>query len=766
MSYTTRVTEETHNAPSAALDLLASDEQVQFSRATDIKLDGLYGSAWLLATDRRLLAYSPDGGGPPDIVDLPLSEITSVEIEDLHGSGALKARTAERGATVALFSKTLGAQFADVPKQIEALVHQARPESADERIAHGRLDRGAHRQRRCERCSQVIPHRLGVCPVCLESRKLLGRFLSYSVPYWPLALSSLLILLSGTFIGLTPPLLMRTLIDDVLKPVAENGGSSSIALPYMGDVTPAYALGTLVVLLLFINVMRNVLGALRSYLLSRLGEQITYDLRGEVYRHLHRLSLNFYNDRDTGRIMASVTQDVGRLQDFLSDGLQETIRNILTIIIIVSILFYLNANLALYVLLPVPFIIFTTLRFGSYLHQLYRPLFRRWAGMSALLSDVVPGVRVVKAFAQEDREVGKFERRSHSLLEGELRVAKTRSLFSPLMAFLTSLGTLVIWWVGGNKVLSGVLTLGEFVAFTSYMWQFYGPVEGLCRLNHRFQRAATSAERVFEVLDSQPDVADPPSAQTMPTIEGRVVFDNVSFAYEEGKQALRNLSFTVEPGEMIGLAGHSGAGKSTLINLICRFYEIEEGTIYIDGIDTRTVSLKSMREQIGVVLQDPFLFNGSVADNIAYGNPDASLEKVIAAAKAANAHEFITNLPDGYDSIVGERAVRLSGGERQRLSIARAILRDPRILILDEATASMDTETEAKIQQALARLVKGRTTFAIAHRLSTLRNADRLFIIEKGTLYEQGTHDELVAQDGIYAKLVRMQTEMSRIRAV
>jgi len=315
-------------------------------------------------------------------------------------------------------------------------------------------------------------------------------------------------------------------------------------------------------------------------------------------------------------------------------------------------------------------------------------------------------------------------------------------------------------------VLNGALTLGEFVAFTSYMWQFYGPVEGLCRLNHRFQRAATSAERVFEVLDSQPDVADPPSAPTMPTIEGRVVFDDVSFSYEQGKQALRNLSFTVEPGEMIGLAGHSGAGKSTLINLICRFYEIEEGTIYIDGVDTRTVSLKSMREQIGVVLQDPFLFNGSVADNIAYGNPEASLEKVIAAAKAANAHEFITNLPDGYDSIVGERAVRLSGGERQRLSIARAILRDPRILILDEATASMDTETEAKIQQALARLVKGRTTFAIAHRLSTLRNADRLFIIEKGTLYEQGTHDELIAQDGIYAKLVRMQTEMSRIRAL
>ena len=350
-------------------------------------------------------------------------------------------------------------------------------------------------------------------------------------------------------------------------------------------------------------------------------------------------------------------------------------------------------------------------------------------------------------------------------MEGELKVAKTRSLFSPLMAFLTSLGTLVIWWVGGNKVLDARSRSVNLSPLPAICGSFTGPW-GLCRLNHRFQRAATSAERVFEMLDSQPDVADPPSAPTMPIIEGRVIFDNVSFSYEQGKQALRNLNFTVEPGEMIGLAGHSGAGKSTLINLICRFYEIEEGTIYIDGVDTRTVSLKSMREQIGVVLQDPFLFNGSVADNIAYGNPDASLEKVIAAAKAANAHEFISNLPDGYDSIVGERAVRLSGGERQRLSIARAILRDPRILILDEATASMDTETEAKIQQALARLVEGRTTFAIAHRLSTLRNADRLFIIEKGTLYEQGTHDELIAQDGIYAKLVRMQTEMSRIRAV
>ena len=333
------------------------------------------------------------------------------------------------------------------------------------------------------------------------------------------------------------------------------------------------------------------------------------------------------------------------------------------------------------------------------------------------------------------------------------------------MAFITSIGTLIIWLVGGSSVLDGALTLGNFVAFTQYMWRFYGPVESLCRLNHRFQRAASSAERVFEVLDTQPDVTDRRSAYAMPAIEGRIQFDDVTFSYETDKPVLKNLNFTVEPGEMIGLAGHSGAGKSTLINLICRFYDIEEGAILIDGRDIRDVSLKSLRDQIGVVLQDPFLFNGPIAENIAYGKPDASLDEIVSAAKTANAHEFVLRLPDSYDTPVGERGVRLSGGERQRISIARAILRNPRILILDEATSSMDTETESQIQEALYRLVQGRTTFAIAHRLSTLKHADRLFIIDKGELAEMGSHAELIAYDGIYARLCRMQTELSKLRA-
>ncbi|MCZ6633801.1 MAG: ABC transporter transmembrane domain-containing protein [bacterium] len=744
-----------------------SEADLRLSIDTDLRLDGTFGSSWLLATDQHLIAFSPND--PPDIVKTPLDQINRVEIQDFPGASALKIRTSTEGTTVARFSKSLHTKFDSIPDQLADLIREARPSDDNGKIVKGHLaKRGT--QKRCDSCGTVIPHWMGVCPACLDTRKLLTRLLSYGLPHWKLATLSLILLLTATFISLTPPLLMRSLIDDVLIPTTNSQLTSEST--WLSSITGLLSLpqnnstylSILVVILLLINLSQNGLRALRTYILSIIGQKVTFDLRNEVYQHLHRHSLSFYNERETGRIMASITHDVGRLQDFISDGLQEIIRNIFTLLIICIILFTLNAKLTLLVLLPTPLLVITTLQFGERLHKIYRRLWRRYSGISALLADTIPGVRVVKAFAQEHREVEKFKVRSYDLLEGEIRVAGVRSIFSPIMGFITSLGTLIVWWLGGHAVLDNTLTLGDFVAFTSYMWRFYGPVESLCRLNHRFQRAGTSAERVFEVLDIQPDIVDRSAAVTMPPIEGEVRFENVTFSYEPGKPVIQNLTCTIEPGEMIGLAGHSGAGKSTLINLICRFYDVQEGAVLIDGHDIRDVTLKSLRNQIGVVLQDPFLFNSPIADNIAYGKPDASLEEIIGAAKAANAHDFILKLPDSYDTPVGERGVRLSGGERQRISIARAILRNPRILILDEATSSMDTETESQIQEALHRLIQGRTTFAIAHRLSTLKHANRLLILENGELAEIGTHDELIAQDGIYARLCRMQTELSKLR--
>jgi ATP-binding cassette subfamily B protein len=422
-------------------------------------------------------------------------------------------------------------------------------------------------------------------------------------------------------------------------------------------------------------------------------------------------------------------------------------------------------SLGLYVLIPTPFVIAAAFFYYRYM----RPHFNRfWIArwrLNAMLNTFLAGVRVVKAFAQEDVEEARYHNRNETLLRSRLQVDLAWSKFYPLISFAFGAGGLIIWYAGGRAVLADKITLGTLMAFLSYLGMFYGPLSNLTQISQTMNRFLTISQRTFEMLDEEPQrqAANP---VRRPKLGGRIEFDNVTFGYDPYYPVIRDLNFSVEPGEMIGVVGHSGAGKTTLVNLLCRFYDVTQGAIRIDGVDLRELSMDEIRRQIGMVLQSPFLFRGTLAENIAYGKPDATHTEILRATKAANAHDFITRLPEGYDTIVGEGGTGLSGGERQRISIARAILHDPRILILDEATSSVDTETERQIQSALGELVKGRTTIAIAHRLSTLYNADRILVLNHGRLEEQGSPRQLMDSKGVFYNLVQMQTQLASLDGV
>ena len=499
------------------------------------------------------------------------------------------------------------------------------------------------------------------------------------------------------------------------------------------------------------------------------------NVRDTAYRHLHKLSLSFFSRRQTGNLVTRITNDSDRLWDFIAFTIVEVAVALLTILGVGVAMFWMNWRLACFVLIPIPVMIGLTLFFHSRLHHFFYRLHHLWGQMTAVVADALPGVRVIKAFGQEEREVDRFGKKNVRVYEEEMQMIGIWTVFNPIMMFCTQVGAIVIWLLGGWWVIrdfnkpadEAAMTIGTLMAFTGYMMMFYRPIHMIAHMDRMFNRAATSAQRIFEVLDTEPSIFSRTGAHKPPGIQGHIELRNVSFSYDGIRRVLKNVSLDIAPGQMIGLAGPSGGGKTTMVNLICRFYDVLDGAILLDGVDVRDYDLPALRRQIGVVLQEPFLFHGTVSENIAYGKPDATPDEIISTARAANAHNFIVGFPDGYDTVVGERGQMLSGGERQRISIARAILNNPRILILDEATSSVDTETEKLIQEALDRLVENRTTIAIAHRLSTLRRADHLVILEKGDLVEQGTHAELAAKEGgLYAKLLNMQTESRSVMAV
>jgi ATP-binding cassette subfamily B protein len=581
------------------------------------------------------------------------------------------------------------------------------------------------------------------------------RLLKYLAPYRKQVLFGMGAAAIITMVSLVPPYVAGYVLDRVVRPV-QSGAMTRDA----GARIAWAAVGAMVLVFL----VRQASAHLRLRLMSVLGELVARDLRAELYEHIQRLSLSFFSRKKTGSLITRVTSDTDRLWDFLAFGIVDVSLSLIMLVGLSTVLLMLDWRLGLVMTLPVPFLCWFIYRHGESMNRVFLRAWRKWSRVTDVLSDTIPGIKVVKAFNQENREISRFEERNDAVTDEFNRIHRMWTTFWPLLMLAVHTMTVSVWFFALPRLLGSgePLSAGVFVSFLLYTTMFVAPIEVIGQMARTMNRATSSAHRVFEVLDSEPEVRDSVKPVRLEPVSGAVSFDNVTFAYDGVRQVLKGISFKVEPGELIGLVGPSGGGKSTVVNLVARFYDATGGTVKIDGVDVKRLDSGHYRRQLGMVLQDPYLFHGTVLENIRYGHNEASLGEVVAAARAANAHDFICKLGQGYDTVVGERGHTLSGGERQRVSIARAILHNPRILILDEATSSVDTETEREIQEALERLIAGRTVFAIAHRLSTLRRASRLFVLEQGKLAESGTHRELLAiSDGIYRRLYEMQLQLA-----
>ena len=727
-----------------------ADRTIAFE--TDVTTSGAFGTEWVVVEKEQVCVLAPNGATKAHVRHVvPMTRIKEAKAEMHIGNGTLEVRTDTETIPLVRFSHATVAEAHAVARRITALA-KGKEVPAEEIEAT---------KKHCPRCKRVLPEDSQVCPACVNKRAVMLRLFQFLSPFKRQAIASVVVLLGITALELAPPQI-GGLIVDALTP--KQGGAFSPAQQSDGMKTLIGLVALLALLRLFVSGLQYVQRRLNAWL----GARILMDIRVSLFHKFNLLSLGYYDKRSIGSVMSRITNDSDQLWDFLTDGIPWFVSNILTLILIGIVLFHKNWQLAILLLAPAPFIYLLTAWFMPRAHKKWHFVWQRISKMYSSLNSTLNGMRVVKAFAQEDREDERFRQRNHQVFQASFAANGMWAVYWPVMSVLMALGYYIIWLMGGYKILHGQdrMTVGDLTAFIGYLGQFYAPFMNFSRVMDWSTRSMTAAERVFEVLDTEPDIAESKKPVPMPEMQGAVEFEDVSFTYDKGKRVLEDFTLKVEPGEMIGLVGHSGAGKSTLINLLARFYDVTEGTIKIDGVDIRQIKQEDFRRQLGIVLQEPFLFPGTIRDNIAYARPDASTDDILRAAKAANCHEFILKFADGYDTQVGDRGHRLSGGERQRISIARAILHNPKILILDEATASVDTETEKQIQEAISNLIKNRTTFAIAHRLSTLRNASRLVVMKEGKMVECGTHDELMEEDGTYARLVNIQNEVNKIRAI
>ena len=729
--------------------LAAEGDPILFVISGELTLKSKYGSNLLAVTGKELIVYDDE---KDEVVSrTPFDSIEKIYSKRMYGNGLVRAVLKGSEKPVDLFRFTFS---------IAALCDAAV-------FFVNNVKEGENLEEQLEAVHSVYEKQLSVCPKCgrnlsapgvqcincQSKKKVIGKLAGYMKPEIGPLVFSVIVSVITTAIALLPPLLTKYLVDDVLNR-EKTPTTEAITL-----------LGYVAIFLVSMHIVRYFLAAWRGFILRKSGDRIVAAIRNDVYEKAQHLPMRFYDKTSTGSVINRVSGDSSTLQAFMLRISQEVIVQFFKLIGIIIIMMVMDWRLTLLSLIPVPLVAIFSRNFRKKIAPFYRKIWRKWSAVSSILADTIPCVRVVKSFTGEDKSTGVFKKANDNWYKTDAKAGLILNVFPATVNCLIACGSVIIWILGGRMVINGTdphMTVGLLVSFISYASMFYEPVNFFANLSDSYQSALASAERIFDILDAEPE-SDFGKGNVLPEIKGKIRFSNVSFSFDRSKKVLKHINLTIEPGDIVGIVGTTGSGKSTLINLLLRYYDNYQGRIYVDDVDIRKIDIKYFRSQIGYVQQEPQMFHDTIYNNIAYGDRDYTVDEVMRAADIANAHEFIIRQPDGYDSVLGERGVGLSGGERQRLSIARAVLKNPSILVFDEATASVDSETEHYIQEAIENLISGRTTIMIAHRLSTLSKANKIVVVDNGEIIECGTPEELMEMKGKYFRLVEIQSMSDKL---
>lgn len=725
--------------------MLSPGEKLLFVIKGDLNLKSKYDTVYFAAGSEAIYRIDDTAALDGKIKSIPYGEIRESAVKRYYGNAMLVIKSENDISTdFVRFSYRVASLFDAAAIFVQRI---ARGGNLDEE--YGIMEAAFEKALAvCQKCGRNLLRPGADCIYCQSKSKLIKKIGVYILPHTKALVFGLILSGITTSMSLLPPFMTKMLVDDVIP----NRNLNKLVI--------------VVLVLLASYLIQQGVGTVRAYVMRVCGDNIVKELRSDVYRKAQYLPMRFYDRTSTGSVINRISGDTSTLQAFMMRITQEVVIQFFTLIGIIIIMISLNWRLTLLSLIPVPFVVAGAKIFGEKIRPFYRKIWRRWSAVTSILTDTLPGIRVIKSFTSEKTAIDDFDDYNKEWLKVDLKSAKITILFPHIVSFVITCGSLLIWGVGGSLSISNpeFISTGLLVSFISYTSMFYGPVNFFANLNDSYQHALAAAERILDIIDAEPE-DDFGKGVKGGKLKGKIEFKNVNFSFDRSKKTLSNINFVINPGDIVGIVGTTGSGKSTLINLLMRFYDGYDGEILVDNKDIRTLDMEYYRGEIGYVQQEPMMFHDTIYNNISFGSPGAHVEQVMHAADVANAHEFIARMPDAYDTVLGERGTGLSGGEKQRLSIARAVLKNPSVLFFDEATAAVDSETEALIQSAIERLISGRTTLMIAHRLSTLRKANKIIVVDNGEILEMGSPEELMAKKGKYYKLVQIQTMSDELNA-